>query len=100
MSIVSWNVKGIWVEVQKQQSRRLGCVMMTVQHEAILAEIRQSLSEGWGPFHGYDEHFGNRTMYVPGAETEYILNEMHTHTVQYAQTIIPHKSLHLQPKKK
>lgn len=32
---------------------------------ALLAENRQSLSEGRGPFHRHDERFGNMTMYVP-----------------------------------
>lgn len=49
---------------------RLDCVMMTVQHEALLAEIRQSLSEGRGSFHRHDERFGNTTMLVPRVEPE------------------------------
>lgn len=44
--------------------------MMTVRREALLAEIRRSLSEGRGPFHIHDERFGNTTVRVPRAEPE------------------------------
>lgn len=57
MSVGSWNVK--------KTIRRLDCVMMTEQREALLADIRRSLSEGRGPFHRHDERFGNTAMYVP-----------------------------------
>lgn len=49
---------------------QLDCVMMTVRREALLAEIRRSLSEGRGPFHIHDERFGNTTVRVPRAEPE------------------------------
>lgn len=50
--------------------QQLDCVMMTVQCEALLAEIRQGLSEGRGPFHTHDVRFGNRTMHIPQAVSE------------------------------
>lgn len=57
-------------ENPKGTIRRLDCVMTIVQRDALLAEIRWSLSEGRGPFHRHDERFGNATMHVPRAEPE------------------------------
>ncbi len=55
---------------QLECKRNLDCVTVTVQREALLAEIRQSLSDGRGPFHRHDDRCGNATLYVPRAEPE------------------------------
>lgn len=50
--------------------QRLDCVMTTVQREALLAQIRQCLSEGRGPFHRHDVSFGNTNLHDLRAEPE------------------------------
>lgn len=73
--------------------------MTTVRREALLAGIRQSLSEGRGPFHRGDERFGNTAMYVPPgpglSKSILVLNHGHTHKythmhahLQYARIAI------------
>lgn len=52
--------------------QQLDYVMMTVQCGVLLADIRQGLSEGRGPFQTHDVCSGNRTMHIPQAVSELV----------------------------